>query len=79
MKYVYILTDINYPENYYTGITSYLKRRLSEHNSINHKHSQQFQPWEIKCYFAFKNHKQAADFKQYLKTSSGRFFCKKHF
>lgn len=79
MRYVYILHSINFPDKYYIGITSDLRRRLSEHNTENHKYTQKFQPWEIKCYFAFKSCEKAVKFEKYLKTASGRSFCKRHF
>jgi len=79
MRYVYILESVNFPETYYIGVTSDLKRRFKEHNSKNSQYSQRFQPWELKSYFAFKNSEKANSFEKYLKTSSGRSFCKNHF
>jgi len=79
MKYVYILQSVNFPNTYYVGITSDLKKRLEKHNSTNHKYSQRFRPWLIKNYFAFKDTEKAVLFERYLKTSSGRSFCKRHF
>jgi len=79
MTYVYILQSINFPDKHYVGITEDLKHRLKEHNSANHKYSQRFEPWTIKNYFAFKDTEKAYLFEKYLKTSSGRSFCKKHF
>jgi len=79
MKYVYILESIKFPGNYYVGLTSDLKKRFAQHNSENHAHSQKFQPWAIKNYFAFCNAERAKAFERYLKTSSGRSFTKKHF
>ncbi|MGB2578746.1 putative GIY-YIG superfamily endonuclease [Elusimicrobium simillimum] len=79
MKYVYILESINFKETYYIGITSDLKKRFKEHNLKNGNHSEKFQPWKLKCYFAFDNPEKANAFEKYLKTSSGRSFCKRHF
>ncbi|MDR1684256.1 MAG: GIY-YIG nuclease family protein [Elusimicrobiota bacterium] len=79
MRYVYILESINFPNTFYIGATSDLKRRLAEHNSKEQKYTGRYQPWFIKCYFAFKNHTKANAFEKYLKTSSGRSFTKKHF
>ena len=79
MRYVYILKSINFEGAYYVGVTSDLKKRIKEHNSKNSKYTDKFQPWKLKCYFAFDNETKANTFEKYLKTSSGRAFCKKHF
>jgi predicted GIY-YIG superfamily endonuclease len=60
-------------------VTDDLKRRFKEHNSSNHKYSKKFQPWTINCYFAFSDNNKANKFEKYLKTASGRAFCKKHY
>ncbi|MFZ0110018.1 MAG: GIY-YIG nuclease family protein, partial [Pseudolabrys sp.] len=36
-----------------------------------------YRPWHIKTYVAFRDARQAFNFEQYLKSSSGRAFAKK--
>jgi Predicted endonuclease containing a URI domain len=79
MKYVYILESVNFNSRYYVGVTSDLKQRIKEHNSLSGKYTQRFMPWKIKCYFAFSDAQKANAFEKYLKSSSGRSFCKRHF
>lgn len=79
MRYVYILKSESIDEAYYIGVTSDLKKRVKEHNYKNNKYTDKLQPWKLKCYFAFDEEKTANAFEKYLKTSSGRAFCKKHF
>ena len=79
MYYVYILQSINNPETFYIGYTCDLKQRIHEHNSGYSPHTKKFAPWKIKNYVAFDNEQKAKDFEIYLKTHSGRKFCKNHF
>ena len=79
MFYVYILQSINFPENFYIGYTADLKQRLKEHNNGNSIHTNKCKPWLIKNYIAFDDEQKAKDFETYLKTHSGRKFCKNHF
>ena len=79
MFYVYILQSINNPDVFYVGFYTNLKQRLEEHNSGKSIHTNKYKPWRIKNYFAFDNMKKAKDFEIYLKTHSGRKFCKNHF
>ena len=77
--YVYILQSIYEPEHFYTGFTSNLKKRLTKHNNGEVKHTSKHKPWKIKNYFAFEEKEKATAFEKYLKSHSGRAFCKKHF
>lgn len=79
MFYVYILSRTTVPNTFYIGFTSDLKKRLNEHNSGKSIHTNKFKPWVIKNYFAFADEQKARKFEIYLKTHSGRVFCKKHF
>lgn len=79
MHYVYILKSLSSPDKYYVGETSDLKKRFNNHNSGNSVHTNKYLPWEIDNYFAFSNKNKALEFEKYLKTSSGRSFCKRHF
>ncbi|MGP1397744.1 MAG: GIY-YIG nuclease family protein [Inquilinaceae bacterium] len=77
MWYVYIIRSINFPDQEYTGATSDLKRRLSEHNSGKSTHTSKFTPWKLICYVAFPERGRAMDFEKYLKSHSGRAFARK--
>ena len=79
LHFVYsIQSEIN-PEHYYIDITTDIERRLSEHNSGKSIHTNKFRPWKITAYVAFADELKAINFEIYLKTGSGRAFCKKHF
>ncbi|MCL2331214.1 MAG: GIY-YIG nuclease family protein [Proteobacteria bacterium] len=79
MFYVYILQSVNDPEHFYTGFTSDLKLRLSEHNSGQSRQTNRHKPWNIRCYIAFEDKEKAQAFETYLKTHAGRMFQIKHF
>ena len=77
MKYVYILNSIDFPDRYYTGVTSELKARLEKHNAREVPHTSKYAPWKLKTYIAFSEGDQAFAFEKYLKSASGRAFAKK--
>lgn len=79
MFYVYILTSLVVPDTFYIGFTTDLKKRLEEHNSGKSIHTNKYKPWAIKNYFAFNDEQKARNFEIYLKTHSGRNFCRAHF
>lgn len=79
MFYVYILQSIDNPDSFYIGFTTDLKQRLDEHNSGKSVHTNKCKPWKIKNYFAFDSEIKAKHFETYLKSHSGRKFCKNHF
>ena len=79
MYYVYILQSVNSPENFYIGFTSDLQKRLHDHNAGYSLHTKKFTPWKLKNYIAFDDEQKAKNFEIYLKTHSGRKFCKNHF
>ena len=79
MFYVYILQSENFPDRFYTGFTTDLKNRITEHNLGNSIHTNKFKPWILRSYMAFNDKKRAEDFELYLKTSSGRAFMTKRF
>ena len=77
MYYVYILKEIT-KNHFYIGHSSDLKNRLKAHYNkevLSTKHKQ----WKLNNYFAFNNIVIAKKFEKYLKSGSGRAFCKKHF
>jgi predicted GIY-YIG superfamily endonuclease len=77
MHYVYILRSETDEDRYYTGLTDDLRKRLETHNAGRVPHTAKWKPWHLKTYVAFSNRTRAADFEQYLKSSSGRAFVKK--
>lgn len=79
MIYVYILTSVDSPERFYTGITEDLKARLKQHNAGEVFHTAKSGPWIIKNYFAFQDRQKAYAFEKYLKSGSGRAFAIRHF
>ncbi|MFC2133248.1 GIY-YIG nuclease family protein [Bacteroidota bacterium] len=77
--YVYILQSINHPNKHYTGYTTDLEARLKKHNEGGCKYSASHKPWKIQTAIAFNEKERAIEFEKYLKSHSGRAFCKKHF
>jgi predicted GIY-YIG superfamily endonuclease len=78
MKYVYILKSKNHQDEYYTGITKDVEKRLKYHNSGLSPYSSKFKPWELITYIAFSDSTKAHKFERYIKSGSGRAFAKKH-
>jgi predicted GIY-YIG superfamily endonuclease len=79
MFYVYILQSEIFPEKFYVGATTDLKKRLSEHNSGKSIHTNKFKPWIVRTYMGFDDQQRAEQFERYLKSSSGRAFMSKRF
>ena len=79
MYFVYILKSSNYPDKYYTGITSNLDSRLKKHNNGEVPYTTKYKPWIIDTYTAFNDKQKALNFEKYLKSHSGRAFAKKHY
>ena len=77
MKYVYLLESINYPEEFYVGLTDDLRARFAAHNAGQSPHTAKFKPWRLVTYLAFSDESKAVAFERYLKTGSGRAFAKK--
>ena len=79
MHYVYILESIATPGHYYIGYTAQLRDRVKKHQADVSSHAAKFRPWKLKLYLAFESKESALAFEQYLKSGSGRAFCKRHF
>ncbi|MDQ5890420.1 MAG: putative endonuclease [Candidatus Dependentiae bacterium] len=79
MYFVYILESQVYQGRYYVGVTRDVERRLVDHNAGNTSHTKKYRPWSLKNYIAFSSEQAAYAFELYLKTGSGRAFCKRHF
>ena len=78
MFYTYLLRSESHPTETYTGSTSDLRNRLSDHNSGRSSHTKNFMPWRLVFYAAFPGKLLAEKFERYLKSGSGRAFAKKH-
>jgi len=79
MYTVYLIQSLSNPDKRYTGFTTNLGRRLTEHNAGKTPFTKNFSPWEIKVAVQFKDEKKAKDFEKYLKHGSGHAFSKRHF
>ncbi len=76
MYYVYILTV---KDGFYIGCTDDLKSRIERHKNGHVPATKDRLPLQLKNYIAFISKYSAFEFERYLKSGSGRSFCKKHF
>ena len=77
MYYVYILIcSDNKP---YIGCTTNLKERVERHKNGYVPATKPRRPISLKNYIAFTNKYSAFEFEKYLKSGSGRSFCRRHF
>jgi putative endonuclease len=79
MHYVYILESVSTSGHFYIGYTTDLRQRVRKHQAEVCGHGAKYRPWKLKAYFAFESEDVAIRFERYLKSGSGRAFCKKHF
>jgi putative endonuclease len=77
MWYVYIIRSLSNPEQEYTGVSSDLKQRFTDHNAGKSPHTSKFLPWTLAWYCAFPDKANALAFEKYLKSHSGRAFASK--
>jgi putative endonuclease len=77
MWYVYIIGSIEFPNQEYTGASTDLRKRLSDHNAGKSPHTAKFAPWKLVWYCGFLDKFKALEFERYLKSHSGRAFAKK--
>ncbi len=63
---------------YYSGYSSNVKQRVTEHKRGNVAATSNFRPLELVYYAGFKTQKLATNFEKYLKSSSGFAFRNKH-
>lgn len=75
MHYVYLLQSEQFEGRRYVGLTTDLRRRMSDHNSGKSPHTAKFKPWRLVTYLAFSKADQAAEFETYLKSGSGHAFA----
>ena len=79
MHYVYILESLTVPGHFYIGSTENLRERIRKHHADVSAHTAKYRPWKLKTYIALNTKAKALRFERYLKSGSGRVFCKKHF
>lgn len=72
MFYVYILKSKKKFDQIYTGYSSDLKKRFTEHNNGKSKATKPYLPWELIFYEAYKSKSDAKRREMYLKTTKGR-------
>ncbi len=77
MHYVYLLQSEASVGERYVGVTSDLRRRLTDHNARKSPHTSKYAPWKLVTYVAFSNKEKADSFERYLKSGSGHAFAKK--
>ena len=70
---------MKFPEQFYSGLTDDVDKRVAAHNNGMSQHTAKFKPWKLNSFVAFANEKKAFEFEKYLKSGSGRAFSTKHF
>jgi putative endonuclease len=76
--YIYILQSERDEDQFYTGLTDDLRKRIRSHNAGRVLHTAKWRPWRLKVYIAFSDRSREVQFERYLKSASGRAFTKKH-
>ena len=71
--YVYVLRG---PNNWYTGCTSDLKKRLAEHNSEKSKYTSNTGPYSLMYYEACLDKMDAYNREKYLKSGMSKKYIK---
>ena len=71
-------TSLAVGDRYYTGVTSDLKARLTNHNAGRVPHTANGRPWTLDIAIQFADEVRAIKFERYLKSGSGCAFAKRH-
>jgi putative endonuclease len=79
MHYVYILESLTVPGHFYIGYTEDLRERVRKHQADASTQAAKFRLWKLKTYIALDTKANTLRFECYLKSGSGRAFCKRHF
>jgi predicted GIY-YIG superfamily endonuclease len=79
MHYVYILESLAVLGHFYIGTTENFRERIRKHHADVSGHAAKYRPWKLKTYVALDAKGKAFRFERYLKSGSGRVFCKRHF
>ena len=77
-RFVYVLRNNEIPPRYYTGVTSNVVTRHSEHNAGGCTHTAKYGPWTIDVVTEFSDERRALAFERYLETGSGVSFAQRH-
>jgi putative endonuclease len=77
-RFVYVVRNDQVPPRYYTGVTSDVGRRCTEHNAGSCVHTARYRPWSIDVVIEFADERRAIDFERYLKSGSGVAFAQRH-
>lgn len=77
-RFVYVLRSAEDPPRYYTGLTSGVATRLTEHNAGSCTHTSKHGPWSIDVVIEFADERRAVAFERYLKSGSGVAFAHRH-
>lgn len=77
VHYVYLLESLEEGGHRYVGMTSDLRRRVTDHNAGKSSHTSKFKPWRLVTYVAFSDQSKASAFERYLKSGSGHAFANK--
>ncbi len=67
MHYVYVLQNVNDPDDFYTGYSADLRRRVEEHN-CGRNHSTRGRQWRVVYYEAYASEKAARQRESRLKN-----------
>ena len=78
-RFVYVVKSQLQPFRYYTGVTSDVSARLSDHNDGRCTHTAIGRPWNIDIVVEFADEGRALRFERYLKSGSGCAFAMRHF
>jgi putative endonuclease len=77
-RFVYVVRNDQVPPRYYTGVTSDVGRRCTEHNAGSCVHTARYRPWSIDVVIEFADERRAIAFERYLKSGSGVAFAQRH-
>jgi predicted GIY-YIG superfamily endonuclease len=77
-RFVYVLRNLEIPPKYYTGLTSDVARRLTEHNAGRCSHTADYGPWSVDVVIEFADERRAVALERYLKSGSGVAFANRH-
>lgn len=77
-RFVYVIRNQGIPPKYYTGLTSDVARRVSEHYAGRCSHTADHGPWSLDVAIEFADERRAVAFEQYLKSGSGVAFAQRH-
>jgi putative endonuclease len=76
MFYVYVLKSEK-DGRFYKGMTSFLEKRVKQHNLGQNKSTKGFLPWDLVYYEEFQTRGEARIREKYFKSGEGREFLKR--